>query len=298
MKYIPVYLRHTTYAVFQFLIIFVISCTYAHAQVYQDCEDPFPICEFQTYHFPSMEGFGLQEESFDRLKCSTTFNESNSIWLEFAVSESGVLTFAINPVVTDDDLDFVLFKKSKDCSDLAELRCMASGNNYGGSTAKDSPCQGRTGLSVDALDEFEESGCKYNDDNFLKYLSVTPNERYMLLINNYESNEGFSISFDGNCTLKDIAGCWATDLAENVLVTDLYPNPSADYITLEYITTQDSDIKFEILDISGRSLQSLFSSPLQGFNRQTFELSDFPSGTYLIRVTQDGFSTVKQFLIK
>ncbi len=55
---------------------------------------------------------------------------------------------------------------------------MASGNIIGKNARSSSMCQGVTGLSYQSLDEFEKSGCKYNSDNFLKYLSAEADEEY------------------------------------------------------------------------------------------------------------------------
>jgi hypothetical protein len=99
------------------------------------------------------------------MNCDLYIEESNSLWLEFEIGFDGTLIFTISPEVPHDDLDFILFRKSDDCQSLEEIRCMQSGISYGTDPRVSSRCSGKTGLDNMSIDEFELSGCKYNDDN-------------------------------------------------------------------------------------------------------------------------------------
>lgn len=270
----------------------------SYTQNYQDCQNSFPICEFKTYNFSSLKGWGKEIEEFDQLKCVENFAESNSIWLKWIAESDGILTFVITPQNPEDDIDFILFQEQHDCSDLLEVRCMASGYNFGPSDVNSQPCNGPTGLSSMSIDEFERSGCKYSDDNFLKQLKVIKGEKYKLLVNNFDSEEGISITFEGNNSLVKQQECMASDLKEDIIITHVFPNPTSSFINIQFLSLNESETTLEILDISGALIRDLTTVPMIGLNRAYFDLEGYTSGTYLIRLKQANFSTVGQFVIK
>ncbi|MFM2392248.1 MAG: hypothetical protein RLZZ546_225 [Bacteroidota bacterium] len=77
------------------------------SQDHQDCDQPFLICKKQTYHFSSMIGYGKTFDILGPLKCSEELVETNTKWLSWDVSQSGILTFFIDPIDPSDDIDFV-----------------------------------------------------------------------------------------------------------------------------------------------------------------------------------------------
>ena len=268
----------------------------SNAQNFKSCENPFPICEKKTYHFSNMEGYGKTKSNFENAKCSHDFEETNSLWLTWKSFESGTLTFTINPVDAEDDIDFILYKKSQDCNSLEEIRCMASGITYGSKDGRSYDCNGATGLNSYSIDEFEKSGCKYNDDNFLKYLSMDEGEEFVLMINNYDSPSGVSVSFEGNGQLDQIEGCGSSNLHEEIVVTQLFPNPTTDEINIEYISNSENPVKLHLLSINGEVIREIEKTPNVGLNLTTFRIEDLAATTYLIRIAQKEFSTVKQFV--
>jgi hypothetical protein len=281
------------------IVILLLMCGLqnSYAQNYQDCDSPFPICEKKTYNFGYLNGYGRNLENISNTSCFEGSNakETNSIWLKWEVLDGGTLTFILNPEQEKDDLDFILYKYSNSCESKEEVRCMASGENIG-SSIRNSNCNGQTGLRLTSLDDFEKQGCKYNDDNFLKFLSVEPDEQYLLLVNNYNSKSGFSISFDGSADFNMADDCKFINPNEEILITNLFPNPTTNELNVQFITHHEKEYTIKILDIAGKEIYTFSKAASIGLNHNNITVKDFISGTYILVVSADGYSTAKRFI--
>lgn len=270
------------------------------AQDFKDCNQAFPICSLGDYHFEEMLGYGNIQTLDEDFSCfNDLFKETNSTWLKFKSSKPGTITFTLSPMKAEDDLDFVLFKMDDDCQSKRPVRCMGSGETVGiRYKSSNAPCIGNTGLSMSSVDEFESTGCKFKDDNFLKYLQVEEGEEYVLMINNFKSGEGFSMTIEGSAELKEYPNCQqiTSTTEEYVEITQLYPNPTIDEIILDFQSNSSETVLVEIFDFTGRRYQSRNHSAFVGMNRITFNVSDLPQSSYLIKLKQGGFSTSKQFV--
>jgi hypothetical protein len=72
--------------------------------------------------------------------------------------------------------------------------------------------------------------------------------------------------------------------------TLVYPNPFNGRITIQYTVEKEESItKFEIYDLQGRLVQSLFDQKkARGVYNETFEVGNLPSQVYVIRTCIDG----------
>jgi subtilisin family serine protease len=72
--------------------------------------------------------------------------------------------------------------------------------------------------------------------------------------------------------------------------TIVYPNPFNGRISIQYtIESEESDTKFEIYDLHGRLVQSLFDQKkARGVYTETFAVGNLPSQVYVIRTCIDG----------
>lgn len=96
----------------------------------------------------------------------------------------------------------------------------------------------------------------------------------------------------------DANGCM--DSVENLLVTigtveparewglSVSPNPSTGLFVLTLHTSVDA-LRAEVLDVTGRILQTIDLQPIDGHLTRILDLQDLPQGTYLLRVT-DGYN--------
>jgi hypothetical protein len=281
------------------ILLFSLSKVSAQKSLsFQDCQVAYPICEIKTYQFGQMEGAGAIQESSDKTACfKSGFSETNSFWLKWKAASSGTLTFVINPNNKEDDFDFVLYKKENDnCTQIQEVRCMAAGPNIGDEEELNTRCKGRTGLSFASVDEFEQQGCKYASDNFLKMLQLEEGEEYVLMINNFESKDGFSITFEGDTQLRAFDDCKVLTSSEPLMIVNLYPNPAVNSVNLEYLAQKSDPVEIDLLDIAGKSHHHFDIIPELGKNKNTFLLNDMAKGSYLVRIKQGTFTTVRQFV--
>lgn len=64
------------------------------------------------------------------------------------------------------------------------------------------------------------------------------------------------------------------------------PNPAQDLVNFEYFTSQDETLTFELFDAQGRQVATLFKSTVRaGSHEVNFNLQDFKSGVYLLKMT-------------
>ncbi len=287
-------LKETLLMGFVFLMCFIPSHSLI-AQSHADCISAFSICELKTYHVPAFTGYGNLNFELSQTDClPSQFKETNSYWIKWKAATEGIITFTINPINDNDDIDFVLAKRlDGSCSNLEPMRCMVSGSNHGSSIVNNN-CLGATGLSINSVDDFEKSGCDFNSDNYLKFLSVNKGEEYLLMINNYNSNEGFSISFEGTASLKTYDDCSST--SQSISISDVFPNPVDDVLNIEYISNQIVATSLEILNVFGKSVSMVTQSSKEGMNLKTLDVSNLQSGTYLLKLTQGNYQLVKRFI--
>ena len=78
----------------------------------------------------------------------------------------------------------------------------------------------------------------------------------------------------------------------NQIPFELFPNPSKEFVQIQVNSVQSIPSKIEVFDMLG---QLHFIS---SFNEVAIiiELSNFPSGTYYVRVTNDKFSSIQKFI--
>lgn len=149
---------------------------------------------------------------------------------------------------------------------------MASGSNKGEDNSLNLNCLGVTGLSSKANDIRESTGCDKLKDNFLSTLQLNKGETYAIAINNYSSDKGFFIEFDGTVefgTLPSYAIDNSTEAMESDhnLLSFTYQNEEADReevqdnlnagLQLKGLPIESIVKNIEPLKISGQKIASL-----------------------------------------
>jgi hypothetical protein len=82
-----------------------------------------------------------------------------------------------------------------------------------------------------------------------------------------------------------------------VLSLQAYPNPTTDIIELKYFSATDqSGVKFDLLDNQGTTRQSNSLDAKTGFNSTRFVVSNLPGGIYFVRGTVQGQRVVKKII--
>jgi hypothetical protein len=279
------------------IFLFFTVPTLLSAQNNADCNSAFAICELGSYHFKSLLGTGEVEENLSGLNCAQNdFREINSQWLKFKIEESGTLIFSINPEDDSHDIDFVLFKSNNfELSSLQEVRCMTSGQNLGTTLKSKNDCLGSTGLNMTSRDIFESSGCKYNDDNYLKFLKAKVGEEYVLFINDYHDKGSISVTLEGTAQLSPLESCkkkYDTELQ----VLNVYPSPAQNEISVELSSNNDSQIVIDILDMNSRLVYTESSSIVGNRLSKKLDVQNLGAGSYILRTRQGKQVAVKSFI--
>ncbi len=269
----------------------------AIGQLNQDCSNPKVICSKGTFHIDNMKGFGSFNESKKNTICHNLISEDNSYWLKWSIKQGGILTFTLDPKSKKDDLDFILYKINKSCEDLIEVRCMASGRSYDNNTRILDNCTGETGLSLASVDEFETSGCKFNDDNYLKFLQTKEKEDYILFVNNYSSGNGFSFTIEGDSELEVYPSCEEGKEDKILSINGIFPNPAQHTINVNYTTSKILPLTYRVLTINGKYVKSeTTNSVIMGANEHELNIDDLSQGTYLLKIEQGDYSSTKRFI--
>lgn len=82
------------------------------------------------------------------------------------------------------------------------------------------------------------------------------------------------------------------DLGSGVGV-ELFPNPASDFATLRIETESNLDVRFDLVDISGRLISSKRQQLSASVTNHTIDLSQLPSGTYFVRIATPRGSVLK-----
>lgn len=186
-----------------------------------DCPTGVILCDKSSFFVDALSGQG---NITNEVNASCVQVESGSAWYKWVAGSNGSLGFVITPNNPGDDIDFALFEMPNgitDCSDLIELRCMASGANgeqQGNDFIPDpfpqwDECTGPTGLSDTETDFTETPGCTTDvDNNFVASINMEAGKAYALIINNFSATgHGFSLEFGGTGDFLGPVADFSTD---------------------------------------------------------------------------------------
>lgn len=186
-----------------FLInLILINFTIAQSISFSDCVSTLTPCA-STFVIDKLADFGNKLDKLGNSPCiSSEENETNSLWIQFNINKSGSFAFDLIPLKSNDDIDFIVYKKKSTCEDLSSLRCMASGQNLGTIYNNSNTCANKTGLSPSSKDENEPSGCFGLADNYLSSFEAQRGDNYIVFINNYKSDNGVEFKFTGSAEFE------------------------------------------------------------------------------------------------
>lgn len=158
---------------------------------------------------PNGSGSGGQYGELSSSTDGCLSGEHNSTWLTITILTSGTLTFTIDPNNNSNDFDFAIWGPNSTCPPTnSPIRC-----SYAAGT-------GNTGLNTTAGDVAE--GIFGN--GWVSQLNVTAGESYLILVDNFTTNNGFEIRFGGtsilNCTILPIELTYfkCSTMQDNILI--------------------------------------------------------------------------------
>jgi large repetitive protein len=88
--------------------------------------------------------------------------------------------------------------------------------------------------------------------------------------------------------------------APSVIHTTLnvYPNPVADVLNVEYTLTSASSVTIELTDLSGKVVSKLIVNGTEGSNNHSLDLSGLAKGNYLMNLRSDSLNEVKRIVVQ
>lgn len=168
-----------------------------------DCDGAVKLCDKTVVSVAGLSGGGKTNKEIETTSCFKNPNnasdiplESNSSWFKWTCAKAGTLTFDIAPIDPTNDLDFILYELSgtstNACGTRTILRCTASSCE---------PVNGTVGIRTTSVDLNEPMNCdppNTDSDGYLKYVDMTAGKTYVLMVNNFSSASGFTITFGGS----------------------------------------------------------------------------------------------------
>ncbi len=248
-----------------------------------DYDSPYKICSLGSYEFEGLKGKGSIQDDLSLSKEFEDISEKNALWLDWKVLSSGTFKFKITPNNPSDDFDFVLYKMTDLKSSIRRpIRIMMSGQNL--SEGKESRnCLGITGLSGNASDDREYSGCEAASDNFLAPVVSNQNDHYILLINSYKKTSSFNFAISGDLQLND-KNCLVDNRSNSNNIVLVYPNPTTDKLTIEYQLEKVEQSEIIILDVAGKLMYSSKNVQLEQKGKLIINSIPFTPGQYFVRL--------------
>lgn len=100
----------------------------------------------------------------------------------------------------------------------------------------------------------------------------------------------------GGC--MDLSG--TTNSQDEIVDIDIYPNPSAGPVTLEFKTLFEGRASAEVFNLSGKRMETLFFGNVLADKDYNFKLDvgNWPNGFYLFVVKTGGTTISRQFIIR
>lgn len=189
--------------IFSLTLALTFGATLKAQDRFSDCEGAIILCDNKDLVINKLQGKGYEKSEVGFTSCTDFLQERNSAWIKFQTGSDGSIAFVIEPLASEDDIDFVVYKLDDEitgCSKKTEIRCMASGDLMGAPSEESFACKGRMGLLNNASDKEEPKGCSDLQDNFLSEITAQKGENYILFVNNYTSSNGFKVHWTGTAS--------------------------------------------------------------------------------------------------
>lgn len=100
--------------------------------------------------------------------------------------------------------------------------------------------------------------------------------------------------FEKPVGIDDLDGT-STSFENEILI---YPNPVSTSATIEYKAEKAGEIQIHVMDLNGKVVKSLnFNSQKEGIIKTNMNMSDLPSGTYIMHLISGSKSAVSKFIV-
>jgi hypothetical protein len=236
-----------------------------------------------TYLIEQFFGAGAEQYELSKFSClkGTETTEKNTHWFRFKTPTEAKIGFTIAPLRVGDDLDFALYAQNEK-GENQEIRCSAQGRQLGNTTPNDL-CLGSIGLSLDANNNATTvpKGCSAVQ-HFLSALDAKPSQTYFLMVHNYSSAQGFTLTFGQQKSLS-------TNIADHSInVGDLFPNPAQTEAFLPIVLPNAAQAELLLLRANGQVLSRQTLDFVAGQQQLRIALPQQNSELLYVRLLLDG----------
>jgi len=107
---------------------------------------------------------------------------------------------------------------------------------------------------------------------------------------------------NGNDGAVIIVGYWPLLKLSDTISTgslQIYPNPAADFTTIQFTLSQSSHVTIKVFDVSGREVASLLDDDLQKADHSIqLNTDEFSKGVYMVRMISDSGTTNQKLIVE
>jgi photosystem II stability/assembly factor-like uncharacterized protein len=134
-------------------------------------------------------------------------------------------------------------------------------------------------------------------ETWIPEASLTSNDLHSVFF--ISENLGWAVGSNGTILRFGEASNLVTDPIQSVIIDiNIYPNPFSSTALVEFNLPEKMEVNIEIFDISGRSIQSLFTGTLgKGIHHLELDLPEVESGVYICRISHSLGYANRQFVI-
>ncbi|NQT78245.1 MAG: T9SS type A sorting domain-containing protein [Bacteroidetes bacterium] len=185
-------------AIYTGALLFSLSSNLSYAQVPTtgDCLGAIPVCE--AFYFQPLTSNGVgnyPNEVGNGVTCpyNCLDGEINSVWYQFTVQESGILSFIISPVDANDDYDWALYNLTLyRCEDIVSHM---SALTFSCNSAGGAGLHGNTG-AYNGADDCAGGGNANGNTQWNANIPVVAGQTFVLYISDWtQSPTGYSLDF-------------------------------------------------------------------------------------------------------
>jgi hypothetical protein len=141
---------------------------------------------------------------------------------------------------------------------------------------------------------FSSNAGSYNIDKLSagKYQMRVSKVGYTSFLSSIELSSKLSDNQDHDIILQPETNTGVVDNSLAQSDMNVYPNPASSLITIEYAGKANSAV-LSVYNIYGQGVVSESITLNEGMNRLSLDVSDFSTGSYIVRITSDGASAEK-----